>query len=142
MKNFNHFPFIVTNIYKQKKLRYYFYMLKREYRLKKRSAFTATYRTGKSIYKNGITVFCGKPKKENKATKIGFVVSKKIHKRAVKRNRIKRLMRESLRLIIKNNPHFDTKYMSLIFVASTQLLDKNFNDIDTRMQKIMGMINA
>lgn len=117
-------------------------MLKKEYRLKKRTAFTATYRTGKSIHQNGITVFCGKIKKENYPTKFGFVVSKKIHKRAVKRNRIKRLMRESVRLIIKNNPNFDTKYMSLIFVASTHLLNKDFNDINNRIHKIMGIINA
>ena len=117
-------------------------MLPKENRLKKRIAFTATYRTGVSYHKDGITVFCGKKKTTEMPTKIGFVVSKKIHKRAVKRNRIKRLMRESVRLYIKDCENFDTKYMSLIFVASTQLLDKNFNDIDTRMQKIMGMINA
>ena len=40
-------------------------MLKKEYRLKKRTAFTATYRTGKSFHKDGITVFCGKIKKED-----------------------------------------------------------------------------
>ena len=117
-------------------------MLKKEYRLKKRTAFTATYRTGKSFHKDGITVFCGKIKKEDFPTKFGFVVSKKIHKRAVKRNRIKRLMRESLRLIIKNKPDFDTKYMSLVFVASTHLLNKNFSDIDKRIKKIMSVINA
>ena len=68
-------------------------MLPKEYRLKKRVAFAATYRTGKSYHKNGITLFCGKEKKQEIPTKIGFVVSKKIHKRAVRRNRIKRLMR-------------------------------------------------
>ena len=69
-------------------------MLKPEYRLKKHSAFNATYKTGKSIHKDGITVFCGRLKNNEIKTKFGFVVSKKIHKRAVKRNRIKRIMRE------------------------------------------------
>ena len=115
-------------------------MLQEQYRLKKRIAFNATYRTGVSYHKDGITVFCGKIKKENYPTKIGFVVSKKIHKRAVRRNRIKRLMRESLRLYIKNTPDFDTKFMSLIFVASTKLLDKNFADIDKSIKKIMSLI--
>ena len=101
-------------------------MLPKENRLKKRIAFNATYRTGISYYKNGITVFCGKKKTADIPTKIGFVVSKKIHKRAVRRNRIKRLMRESVRLYIKDYEKFDTKYMSLIFVASSKLLDKNF----------------
>ena len=64
-------------------------MLPKVYRLKKRTAFQATYRIGKSYHKDGITVFCGKKKTTELPTKIGFVVSKKIHKRAVKRNRIK-----------------------------------------------------
>lgn len=116
-------------------------MLPKEYRLKKRTAFNATYRTGISFHKNGITLFCGKKKTNNSPTKIGFVVSKKIHKRAVKRNRIKRLMRESMRLYIKNTNKFDSKYMSLIFVASTKLLNKNFSEIDIAIKKLMDNIN-
>ena len=110
-------------------------MLPKEYRLKKRSAFSATYRTGKSFHKDGITVFIGKEKNNDLPTKIGFVVSKKIHKRAVKRNRIKRLMRESYRLMIKNN-NVSNKYISIIFVASARLLNKNFNEINSAMYKL------
>lgn len=116
-------------------------MLPKEYRLKKRIAFNATYRIGISFHKNGITVFCGKNKKQDSPTKIGFVVSKKIHKRAVKRNRIKRLMRESMRLYIKKTENFDTKYMSLIFVASAHLLNKNIEDVNKGMVKLMEIIN-
>ena len=115
-------------------------MLPKLYRLKKRIAFNATYRTGRSFHKDGITVFVGKEKKNEMVTKFGFVVSKKIHKRAVRRNRIKRLMRESMRLYIKNNPEFDTKYMSLIFVASARLLDKKFADVDKSIQKLVSII--
>ena len=113
-------------------------MLKKEYRLKKRIAFNATYRTGQSFHNNGITVFCGKKKKNNEPTKIGFVVSKKIHKRAVKRNRIKRLMRESVRLYIKNSNQIDKcEHISLIFVASSKLLTKNFTEINITINKLM-----
>ncbi|MBE7711487.1 MAG: ribonuclease P protein component [Cyanobacteria bacterium SIG31] len=117
-------------------------MLQRKYRLKKRTAFTATYRTGVSFHKGGLTVFCGKLKTDNSDTKIGFVVSKKVHKRAVKRNRIKRLIRESLRLYIKGRLDFDTKYMSLVFVGSAKLLDKDYNYVDNIVKKIMSMIDA
>ena len=115
-------------------------MLPKEYRLKKRTAFNATYRTGVSFHKDGITVFCGKIKKENYPTKIGFVVSKKTHKRAVKRNRIKRLMRENLRIYIKESQNFDPKYISLIFVGSAKLLDKNYSDIEKSIKKLMSKI--
>ena len=117
-------------------------MLPKEYRLKKRIAFNATYRTGRSFHKDGITVFVGKEKKNEMVTKFGFVVSKKIHKRAVKRNRIKRIMRESVRLYLKSNQDFDCKYMSLIFIASGRLLDKNFKEVDISIKKIMSSLNA
>lgn len=111
-------------------------MLPKNFRLKKRSAFSATYRTGKSLHKDGITMFVGKEKNNDCPTKIGFVVSKKIHKRAVKRNRIKRLMRESYRLLIKEDTVSD-KYLSLIFVASAKLLGKDFTYIDNAIRKLV-----
>lgn len=110
-------------------------MLPKEYRLKKRSAFKATYKSGNSFHIDGITMFCGRVKNNDNPTKIGFVVSKKIHKRAVRRNRIKRLMRESYRLAIKQR-ELSTKYMSVIFVASTKLLDKDFNYVNSAINKL------
>lgn len=114
-------------------------MLPKENRLKKKSAFNATYKTGKTLHKDGITLFCGKNKTSEYPTKIGFVVSKKIHKRAVKRNRIKRLMRESVRLLIKNNS-LKTNCMSLIFVASIKLLNKNFAEVDSSVKKLVAKL--
>lgn len=114
-------------------------MLPKEYRLKKRSAFSATYKTGKSFHKDGITMFLGKEKQNDLPTKVGFVVSKKIHKRAVKRNRIKRLMRESYRLLIKEGVVSD-KYLSIIFVASSKLLNKRFKDIDAMIRILVSKL--
>lgn len=115
-------------------------MIPKVFRLKKRTAFLATYRTGKSYHYKGITLFCGREKATEVTTKVGFVVSKKTHKRAVKRNRLKRLMRESLRLYIKGcNETLDSRYMSLIFVASSKVLDKDFKDIDTYIRKLVEL---
>ena len=118
---------------------YDFVMLPKENRLKKKSAFNATYKTGKIIRQDGITMFCGKKKTSDYPTKIGFVVSKKIHKRAVKRNRIKRLMRESLRLMNKEN-QLSCDCMSLIFVASQKQLNKHFKDIDNSIKKLVSKL--
>ena len=119
-------------------------MLSTQYRLKKRTAFNATYKTGISFHRNGITLFCGRVKPENNLnfpTKIGFVVSKKFHKRAVIRNRIKRLMRESVRLYIKSEEGiFDTKYLSLIFTASTKILDKDFEFVNKNIKELLDKI--
>lgn len=107
-------------------------MLPKEYRLKKRIAFKATYKVKNSIHKDGITLFAGILKNTDEInTKVGFVVSKKVHKRAVKRNRLKRLMRESYRLLLKNNHLGNTqKYVSLIFVGSDNVLGKGFEEIN------------
>ena len=110
-------------------------MLPKHYRLKKRSAFKATYKVKNSSHSGGVTLFAGIIKKEDYPTKVGFVVSKKIHKRAVKRNRIRRLMRESYRLRIKEN-NVSTKYMSVIFVASAKLLGKDFKYVQSTINKL------
>ena len=117
-------------------------MLPKQYRLKKRTAFKATYRVKHSSHSGGITLFAGIEKKEETKTKVGFVVSKKVHKRAVKRNRLKRLMRESYRQLLKENNLFDTqKYLSLVFVGSEKALGKNFAEIKSSIIKNMEKIS-
>lgn len=101
-------------------------MLKKQYRLKNKKAFDATYRNKKVVSNDIMSLYIGKPKKDlTTTTKFGFVVSKKYHKRAVKRNRIKRLLRECVRLTIKENKLGNlNKYMS--FVILPKINEENY----------------
>lgn len=113
-------------------------MLPKQYRLKSKSAFKATYKVKNSSHKGGVTLFAGILKKDDSPTKVGFVVSKKVHKRAVKRNRLKRLMRESYRLLLKQGALGQSqKYLSLIFVGTENALGKSFKDIDNSVRKLI-----
>ena len=116
-------------------------MLKNRNRLKSKRAFNATYKNGIITNSKSITLYAGKKKSDNNCpTRVGFVVSKKIHKRAVKRNRIKRLMRECIRLMLKNNNSDINKYTSLILSARNDVLNKNYGDINKTISFLVSSL--
>lgn len=65
-------------------------------------------------------------------SRFAFIVSTKIDKRATVRNRIKRLLRESVRLLLPNVPHgFD-----VIFIAKTADMG-NISHVKPKMEEIL-----
>ena len=119
-------------------------MLPKQFRLKKKSAFTATYKVKNSSHQGGVTLFAGIKKKSSEIpTKVGFVVSKKTHKRAVKRNRLKRLLRESYRQLLKDNSTEKADlFVSLIFVGGENALNKNFTEIKHIVKELLAGIKC
>jgi len=56
--------------------------------------------------------------KNNKnSLRVSFIASKKFSKKAVERNRAKRIIREALRKILKSHPNFQSLNYDLIFIA-------------------------
>ncbi len=117
-------------------------MLKKENRLKAKAAFSATYNNKNVVSNEIIILYAGRLKTDkNCPTRVGFVVSKKVHKRAVVRNKIKRLLRENIRLILKyNRCNTINNYQSLIFSAKDEIVGKNFKDIEKSILILLNKI--
>jgi ribonuclease P protein component len=89
-------------------------MLKKPYRLKSPALFKASLNTQRLCVNRCFIAFALKPKIRSSAiastgvsnparpvsVQFGIIVSKKVHKRAVKRNRIKRQLREIIRTVL------------------------------------------
>ncbi len=68
-------------------------------------------------------------------------MSKKTHNRAVKRNRLKRLMRESYRLLMKeNNLGNSNEAISLIFIGQKEALGKSFVEIQSAIKNLLERV--
>ncbi len=65
--------------------------------------------------------------------KFGFVISKKISKRAVDRNKIKRRLAES----IKKHLNDFEKGIRIVFLAKKEILNKNIKEIEEEISKIL-----
>ncbi len=105
-------------------------MLPKQERLTKSSEFAFIYRQKKSVANSLLILYLGSKKQNVETpTRVGFIVAKKVHKRAVKRNRIKRLMRESYKNITKTEGFKLKDYQSLIFIARPAIIESDYNSV-------------
>lgn len=118
------------------------YMLQRQNRLKKKVDFDTVYERGRFVRGTYITMKVWHvvpdiyPKRAYSKCdlKIAFVVSKKVHKSAVKRNRVKRQMREAVRLLVKEGKL--RKGNMVILMASPEIIDVSYELIAEDIQKV------
>lgn len=106
-------------------------MLSKKYRFHSRGGVKFVYQKGKTVRKNGVSlVFCENTKG---FTRIAVVVSKKIEKTAVKRNRIRRRVYETLR----KNMELVPKKNDYIFVVNNK---KIINIEQKELEKLLGSL--
>ena len=104
--------------------------MKQENRLKKRKQFKWTFKNGKTIGGQHISLVYVKSKTRD--AKIGFSVTKKVGK-AVVRNKKKRQMREAVTKLISTIQG----YCTIIFVAKPSIVNANYFQIE---QEILFLI--
>ena len=119
-------------------------MLPKEKRLKHMKDFDILFKEGKFVGGQFLTVKYWKiepdkyprRKYDVEDLKIGFVVGKKVHKSAVKRNRIKRQTREVVRLLLKENK-LKTGF-HVAFIAKPEILGREYGEIE---KDVLGVLN-
>lgn len=77
----------------------------------------------------------------NRPTRIGFIVSKKIHKRATRRNRIRRRLRELVRSHLQQTGTGGFQgYRALVFIARSEVLGADFQDLKRKMERCLQSV--
>ncbi len=103
-------------------------MLEKEKRLRKTRDFALLSQKGRVVYGPFFTL---RFRQSEEATKIGFVASTKIFKRAADRNRAKRRMRAALRALEVSWP----RNVDLLFIAKREVITVQFEEIKTQVLK-------
>lgn len=114
-------------------------MITKTNRLRKRTEFAYSIRHGKRVFDEliNLVVFT----RRDKLLRIGFVISKKVDKRAVVRNLIRRRMQAIVREIL---PKISLGH-NLVFIATPDVVSKDFYAIKDSVKKVLqraGILSA
>ena len=104
-------------------------------RIKKRKFFLEIQESGEKLFTNHFLIFV-RESKDNRS-KIGITISKKIDKRAVVRNKLKRRLREFFRTSKK---YFNKKY-EMIIIGKKNSKDINFHEIHRELTRLFYLKN-
>jgi ribonuclease P protein component len=116
-------------------------MLPKPERLTQRNEFNSVYQMRKSVANSMIILYVGNKKSdETQPTKAAFVVSKKIHKKAVCRNRAKRLMREAYKNIRVPEDFCLKDFERLIFIARPEILEGDYKKVNSALVDCMRKV--
>lgn len=102
--------------------------------LKKPSEFSKVYKRGKSFADKNLVIYILPNKLDY--TRVGLSVSKKVGN-SVRRNRVKRLIRETFRLNYHENFGYD-----IIFIARVRANTADFAAIEKSMKFLLNKMNS
>lgn len=99
-------------------------MLKKSNRITKDKEFDRAFKTGQSFY----TKIFGVKATDNgqEAVRLGVLVSTKVSKKAVVRNKVKRQIREIIQKELSNLKNGK----DIVVIVFSQILDKNFKELE------------
>lgn len=106
-------------------------MLAKKYCLKRKKDFQSVIQEGKKIEKDFLVLKFFRNSLE--IARIGFVISQKVSKKASSRNKIKRRLREIIKINLSNlKPGYD-----LIFFTKKGIIEKDFWEIKEVIEQIL-----
>lgn len=108
------------------------YAFKKNERLRRRSEFSALFQSGKRIHSEYLTVILSA--NASGVRRLGLVVGKKVGKAAVRRNRMKRLLREFFRL----NKHRLPASQDILIVARKNFSFMKYRDLCSELEKVLA----
>lgn len=107
-------------------------MLPKQYRLPLRKELLKIKKEGKLHPGKFFSLLVNNKGNEN-FSRFGFIISKKVHKKASKRNRVRRLLIESIRSCLpKIKPGFD-----YVFLAKKLIVDRKLLEIKKEVEKFV-----
>ncbi len=109
-------------------------MLKKKYRLRTFKDFKKVFARGRYTSNGAQEVIILKfLKNEEPQTRFAFIVANKVSKSAVKRNKIRRQLRE----IIRARLSFIKNGYDLVFIANPLIINKEFHEIKETVEKLL-----
>jgi len=106
-------------------------MLPKQYRLPLKIEFKRIKKEGKLFQGRFFSLLVAK--QQFPVARFAFIVSKKIHNKAVKRNRFRRLLIESVRFFL---PQIKSG-VDGVFLTKKAIIDRDFGEIKNEMEKTL-----
>lgn len=117
-----------------------FKMLPKKHRLSLRTELKRVKKEGILVQGKLFSLLVSRQPEKNQPSRFGFIISSKIHKKAVKRNWAKRLLSEAISALnSKIEPGFD-----IVFLAKKKIVEADLDEIKKQIKRLFikaGMVS-